>query len=112
MNKADKLLIYWVGLGVLGCGALMMFSSVAGKIALNFLFLFYILVRIAFYRKIWKKPFRSVDKQRFMLLVVLSICVLLNLLGLQESYFLLIFILMLEYLLVIGRDRQDASTTK
>lgn len=109
MNKADKLLIYWVGAGVLACGAVMMFSSTAGQIALNFLFLFYVLVRIAYYRKIWKSPFKSVDKQRLVLLAVLSMCVLLNFLGLQESYFLLIFILMVEYLLVINRERQDKS---
>lgn len=107
MNKTDKLLIYWIGIGVLACGAVMMFSATAGQIALNFLFLFYVLVRIAYYRKIWKKPFRGIDKQRFVLLVVLAMCVLLNFLGLQESYFLLIFILMVEYLLLINMERQD-----
>jgi hypothetical protein len=107
MNKADKLLIYWMGIGVLACGAIMMFSTTVGQITLNFLFLLYILVRVAYYRKIWKSPFKSIDKQRLVLLVVLSMCVLLNFLGLQESYFLLIFILMLEYLLVINRERQD-----
>jgi hypothetical protein len=110
MSKADKLLIYWIGVGVFACGAVMLFSSTAGQIALNFLFLFYALVRTAYYRKIWKGKFTSTDKQRLVLLVVLSMCVLLNFLGLQESYFLLIFILMLDYLLVVNRERQDNST--
>lgn len=110
MNNADKLLIYWIGLGVLACGAIMLFSTTAGRIAMNFLFLFYVLVRVGYYRKIWKGPFKSADKQRLVLLAVLSVCVLLNFLGLQESYFLLIFILMLEYLIVASRDRQEKRT--
>lgn len=112
MNKADKLLIYWVGIGVIACGAVMLFSSTAGRISLNFLFLLYVLARIAYYRKIWGSPFTSTDKQRLVLLAILSMCVLLNFIGLQDSYFLLIFMLMVEYLLVISRERKEKSEEK
>lgn len=106
MIKSDRLLIHWVGVGVLACGIVVLISPTVGRIALNFIFLFYILIRFGYYRKIWKGPFTASDKQRLILAAILTICVLLNFIGLSESYFLPIFLLMLEYLSIMNRERQ------
>lgn len=110
MDRNGKILIHWVGVGILGCGLIMLFNLILGRIILNFIFLFYILVRSFYFKKIWKGPFKSVDKQRFILLSILSILVLLNFIGMFESYFSLIFIIMLEYLLIINRENQEQKS--
>jgi hypothetical protein len=105
MERDDRIIIHWVGVGILACGILMLISPTYGRIALNFIFLIYMLIRVSYYRKIWKKPFTASDKQRLVLLVVLGLCVLLNFSAISENYFLPVFLITLEYLSIVNRER-------
>ncbi|HPX06824.1 MAG TPA: hypothetical protein PLC17_12870 [Tenuifilaceae bacterium] len=63
-------------------------------------FLFY---RINYYLTHRSKPKEKVDKYRLYLLVGLVITIVLNILGWQEADFFLLFLLMVDFLLVINK---------
>lgn len=106
MVKSDKILLQGIGVGILACGLVFLIAPTVGRVLLNFLFLFYVLVRVAYYSKIWKKPFLASDKQRLVLVSILALCVLLNFVGLSQSYFLPILLIALEYLILVNKDKQ------
>lgn len=109
MVKSDKVLLQGVGVGILACGLVFLMAPTVGRILLNFIFLFYVLVRAAYYGKIWKKPFLALDKQRLVLVSILAVCVLLNFVGLSQSYFLPILLIALEYLRLVNNDKQPEN---
>lgn len=63
-------------------------------------FLFY---RINYYLKHRSKPKEKVDRYRFYVLIGLIITIVLNILGWQEADFFLLFLLMVDFLLVINK---------
>ncbi len=63
----------------------------------------YLVYRFNYHYKLRGKQKTQVDKYRFMVLAAMLVTILLNVLGIQDVEFFLLFLLMVDFLIVINR---------
>ena len=106
--RSDKQLIYLtVGLVILG-GLIRLFNYKISTYVLNVAFIPYLLIWGAYYVTHRKGKWSRVHKQRFVLLLVLFVLILLNSFTMFKTEFLMVFILLIDYLLVINKRANQA----
>lgn len=88
---------------VIFAGLVRLLSYAIGIILFYLAFLPFILYRINYYYKLQGKSKTQDDKYRLITLVLLIITIVLNLLGIQDVEFFLLFLLMIDFLLVINK---------
>jgi hypothetical protein len=97
-----KVIIYTTAL-IVFAGLVRMLNYSVGFVLFYLAFLPFIIYRISYYYKLQGKPKHQLDKYRLIILVIIIITILLNLIGIQDVEFFLLFLLMIDFLLVINR---------
>jgi hypothetical protein len=97
-----KVLIYTAIL-IVFAGLVRILKYSVGFVLFYLAFLPFIIYRINYYFKLKGKPKSQTDKYRLIILVTMIISILLNLVGIQDVDFLLLFLLMIDFLLVINK---------
>lgn len=88
---------------VIFAGLVRLLSYAIGIVLFYLAFLPFILYRINYYHKLQGKSKTQDDKYRLIILALLIITIVLNLLGIQDVEFFLLFLLMIDFLLVINK---------
>lgn len=96
-----KILIYTTGL-IVFAGLIRIVKYPIGIVLFYLAFLPFIIYRINYYYKLKGKQKTQVDKYRLITLVSIILTILLNLIGIQDVEFLLLFLLMVDFLIVIN----------
>ena len=108
MLRSDKQLIYLTaGLVILG-GLIRLFNYKISTYVLNVAFIPYLFMWGGYYVTRRKVKWNTVSKQRFVLLLVLVVLILLNSFTMFKTEFLMFFILLIDYLLVINKRTNQA----
>jgi len=105
MEKAiseRKVILYTAAL-IVFAGLVKMLNYKIGFVLFYLAFLPFIVYRIRYYQKLQGKPKPQFDKYRLIILFTIIITILLNLIGIQDVDFFLLFLLMIDFLLVINR---------
>ena len=97
-----KIILYTSAL-ILFAGLVRMLNYSIGFVFFYLAFLPFIFYRVNYYYKLQGKPKNQHDKYRLIILVTIIITILLNLMGVQDVEFFLLFMLMIDFLLVINR---------
>ncbi|MHC1704541.1 MAG: hypothetical protein AB9846_11585 [Tenuifilaceae bacterium] len=104
MNKRiseRKVIITTAGFIVLS-GLVRLISFKVGYILFYLVFIPFIIYRVHYYYVNRSKESLPVDKYRLIVLVSMIVTILLNILGIQDVEFFLLFLLMIDFLLVIN----------
>jgi len=97
-----KVIVFTTGF-VIFAGLVRLVNYLIGIVLFYLAFLPFIIYRINYYYKLQGKPKTQVDNYRLIILVSMIITIILNLLGIQDVEFFLIFLLMIDFLLVINK---------
>ncbi len=97
-----KVLIFTTAL-IIFTGLIRIFNYPLGFVLFYLAFLPYIIYRFKYYYKRRGKSKEQIDSYRFIILVTIIITILLNLIGIQDVEFFLLFLLMIDFLLVINK---------
>jgi len=97
-----KVIIFTTGL-IVFAGLVKLLSYSMGIILFYLAFLPYTIYRINYYYKLRGKSKTQIDSYRLIILISMIITIILNLLGIQDVEFLLLFLLMIDFLLVINK---------
>ena len=98
-----KVLIFTIAL-IVFTGLVRIFNYPLGFVLFYLAFLPYILYRLKYHYRLKGKPKSQIDRYRFIILVTIIITILLNLIGIQDVEFFLLFLLMIDFLLVINKN--------
>lgn len=98
-----KVLIFTIVL-IVFTGLVRIFNYPLGFVLFYLAFLPYIIYRLKYYHRLKGKQKEQIDKYRFIILVTIIITILLNLIGIQDVEFFLLFLIMIDFLLVINRN--------
>jgi len=98
-----KVIIFTAGLIVLA-GLLRMLNYTLGIVIFYLAFLPYIIYRTNYYSRFKGKQKLQIDRYRLIILVSTIITIILNLIGIQDVEFFLLFLLMIDFLLVINKN--------
>ncbi len=97
-----KVLIFTAVL-ILVAGLIRVANYPIGFVLFYLAFLPYIVYRLNYYNKIRGKEKSSIDSYRFIILITMVVSMILNFIGLQEVEFFLVFLIMIDFLLVINK---------
>ena len=97
-----KVLIYTTAL-IVFAGLVRMLKYSVGFVLFYIAFLPYIIYRTNYYYQLKGQSKSQLDKYRLIILVTIIITILLNLIGIQDVEFFLLFLLMIDFLLVINK---------
>ena len=97
-----KVLIFTTAL-IIFTGLIRIFNYPLGFVLFYLAFLPYIIYRFKYYYKLRGKSKEQIDSYRLIILVTIIITILLNLIGIQDVEFFLLFLLMIDFLLVINK---------
>ncbi|RPH32297.1 MAG: hypothetical protein EHM93_09975 [Bacteroidales bacterium] len=98
-----KVLIFTSAL-IVFTGLVRILNYPVGFVLFYIAFLPYIFYRLSYYYKLRGKAKVQIDKYRLIILVTIIISILLNLIGVQDVEFFLLFLLMIDFLLVINKN--------
>jgi hypothetical protein len=98
-----KIIIFTAGIIVVA-GLVRMLKYALGIVLFYLAFLPYILYRTNYYFKLKGKQKTQIDRYRLIILVSMIITIILNLIGIQDVEFFLLFLLMIDFLLVINKN--------
>lgn len=98
-----KVLIFTAAL-IVFTGLVRILNYPVGFVLFYLAFLPYIVYRIKYYYRLKGKDKAQIDRYRLIILVTIIITILLNLIGIQDVEFFLIFLLMIDFLLVINKN--------
>ena len=96
-----KVIIFTAGFVVLS-GLVRLVSYLVGFVLFYIAFIPYILYRLNYYYSKKDKESLPVDRYRLIVLISMIVTILLNILGIQDVEFFLLFLLMIDFLLVIN----------
>jgi len=97
-----KVIIFTTGL-IIFSGLVRLISYAVGIVLFYIAFLPYIVYRFNFYNQLRGKPKTQLDSYRLIIFVSMILTILLNLIGIQDVEFFLLFLLMVDFLLVINK---------
>ena len=97
-----KILVYTSAL-IVFAGLVRILKYSVGFFLFYLAFLPFIIYRVSYYFKLKGKPKTQHDSYRLIILVTIIITILLNLIGIQDVEFFLLFLLMIDFLLVIKK---------
>jgi len=98
-----KVLIFTTVL-IVFTGLVRIFNYPVGFVLFYLAFLPYIIYRTKYYYRLRGKSKMQIDRYRLIILTTIIITILLNLIGIQDVEFFLIFLLMIDFLLVINKN--------
>lgn len=98
-----KVLIFTAAL-IVFTGLVRIFNYPLGFVLFYLAFLPYLIYRFKYYLKLRGKSQEQIDRYRFIILVTIIISMVLNLIGVQDVEFFLLFLLMIDFLLVINKS--------
>jgi hypothetical protein len=96
-----KVLIFTAGL-IIFAGLIRVLKYALGNVLFYLAFLPYIFYRSNYYYKLRGKSKTQIDKYRLVILISMIITIILNVMGIQDVEFFLLFLLMIDFLLVIN----------
>jgi len=97
-----KVIIFTTGF-IIFSGLVRLISYAVGIVLFYIAFLPYIVYRFNFYKQLRGKPKTQLDNYRLIIFVSMIVTILLNLIGIQDVEFFLLFLLMIDFLLVINK---------
>ncbi len=97
-----KVLIFTAVL-IVFTGLIRIFNYPVGFVLFYLAFFPYIFYRFKYYYKLRGKSKEQIDRYRFIILVTIIVTILLNLIGIQDVEFFLLFLIMIDFLLVINK---------
>lgn len=97
-----KVLIFTAAL-ILIAGLIRVVKYPLGFVLFYLAFLPYILYRLNYYKNLKGQQKSQVDNYRLVILITIIVSIILNLIGLQDVEFFLLFLLMIDFLLVINK---------
>ncbi|HCT31040.1 MAG TPA: hypothetical protein DIW31_09975 [Bacteroidales bacterium] len=97
-----KVLIFTTALIVIA-GLIRVVKYPLGFVLFYLAFLPYVLYRLNYYKNLRGKAKQQIDGYRFVILITIIVSIILNLIGLQDVEFFLLFLLMIDFLLVINK---------
>lgn len=100
---SERKVIVFTTLLIVFAGVVRLLKYSVGIVLFYLAFVPYILYRISYYRKLKGKEKSQHDRYRFAILVAIILTILLNLVGIQDVEFFLLFLLMIDFLIVINK---------
>jgi tellurite resistance protein TehA-like permease len=97
-----KVIIFTTSLVVIS-GLIKLLSYKIGIVLFYLAFSLFIIYRLNFYFKLRGKEKSQNDRYRFIVLIAMIATIILNILGIQDVEFFLLFLLMVDFLLVINK---------
>lgn len=101
---SERKVLIFTAILIVFTGLVRVFNYPVGFVLFYIAFLPYILYRSNYYYQLKGKTKGQVDKYRFIILITIVITILLNLFGIQDVEFILLFLLMIDFLLVINKQ--------
>jgi len=98
-----KVLIFTMAL-IIFTGLVRIFNYPVGFVLFYLAFLPYIIYRLQYYYKLKGISKIKIDRYRLIILITIIITIVLNLIGVQDVEFFLLFLLMIDFLLVINKS--------
>ena len=108
--RDDKQLIYLTAALIALGGLVRLFRYNISVYILIIGFIPYLLARVVCYWKKRKEAWSVLDKQRFVIFLVMAVTICLNFFSMFKTEFLLLFLLMIDYILVINRHSNQEPT--
>lgn len=100
---SERKVLIFTGAFILIAGLIRLVKYPLGFVLFYLAFLPYILYRLNYYKKLRGKDKSQTDGYRLIILITMIASIILNLLGLQDVEFFLVFLLMIDFLLVINK---------
>ena len=100
---SERKVIIFTAFFIVLAGLVKLVSYKVGIVFFYLAFVPYLVYRFKYHYKLRGKQTDQVDRYRFMVLVAMLLTILLNVLGIQDVEFFLLFLLMVDFLIVINR---------
>jgi len=100
---SERKIIIFTTLLIVFAGLVRLMRYSVGIVLFYLAFVPYIIYRVSYYRKLKGKEKSQHDRYRFAVLVAIILTILLNLIGIQDVEFFLLFLLMIDFLIVINK---------
>lgn len=100
---SERKVLIFTALLILVAGLVRVVKYPLGFVLFYLAFLPYIFYRLNYYKNLKGQPKSQIDNYRFIILITIIVSIILNLIGLQDVEFFLLFLLMIDFLLVINK---------
>jgi hypothetical protein len=103
--RDDKELLYFTAVLVIMAGLVRIFNYGLSGLLLNISLIPYLIIRITQYIRVPKSAWTTFDKYRLTVLIILVLTLLMDILTTFKAEFLILFLLMIDYLMVIDNKK-------